>query len=96
MPIYEYECQKCGHTFEVRQSFSDDPITRCETCKGSVRKMFSPPAIIFKGSGFYCNDNRSGKGKCSTCPSAEKREETGTCTPDSKCAPDSKNKCAAS
>jgi len=65
MPIYEYKCKKCGHVFEVRQSFSDAPIQTCnkDGCNGQVRKLFSPPAIIFKGSGFYVTDNaRQGRG----------------------------------
>jgi len=63
MPIYEYQCQKCGCRFEVRQDFDDEPITQCQNngCDGLVRRVFSPPAIIFKGSGFYVTDNRHGK-----------------------------------
>ena len=63
MPIYEYECTKCGCRFEVRQDFDDEPITQCQNngCDGLVRRVFSPPAIIFKGSGFYVTDNRHGK-----------------------------------
>ena len=73
MPIYEYECQKCKRVIEVRQSFSDDPLTRCEECSGDLHKLFSPPAIIFKGKGFHCTDyaksgSTSSKSSCSTCP----------------------------
>lgn len=96
MPIYEYECKKCGHTFEVRQSFSDDPITRCESCQGSVRKLFSPPAIIFKGSGWYCTDNRSSKNACTTCPAAEKSTESSACGASGSCSSEGKGSCAAS
>ena len=56
MPTYEYGCKKCGHVFEVQQSFSDAPVTRCTQCSGRVRRLFSPPAIIFKGKGFHCTD----------------------------------------
>ena len=65
MPIYEYQCEKCGHVFEVTQSFKDDPVKHCSSngCKGKVRKLFSPPAIIFKGSGFHVTDyGRGGSG----------------------------------
>ncbi len=55
MPIYEYLCQK-GHEFEVRQGFSDDPMTKCETCGASVARVFRAPAVHFKGSGFYNTD----------------------------------------
>jgi putative FmdB family regulatory protein len=55
MPIYEYRCKK-GHTFEVRQRFSDDPITKCEVCGAPVQRVFHPVAVHFKGSGFYNTD----------------------------------------
>ena len=58
MPIFEYKCEECAHRFEVRQHFDDDPITKCpnDGCPGRVHRVFSAPAIIFKGSGFYVND----------------------------------------
>ena len=56
MPIYEYRCETCGHTFEVLQRFSDEPVTVCESCGGPVNKVFHPVAIHFKGSGFYTTD----------------------------------------
>ena len=56
MPVYEYECTKCGHRFEVRRKFTDVPITDCEKCSGEVRKVFSAVGIMFKGSGFHIND----------------------------------------
>ena len=55
MPIYEYRCEK-GHTFEVMQSMSDDPLTNCTTCNASVQRVFHPVAVHFKGSGFYTTD----------------------------------------
>lgn len=57
MPLYEYECQACGHRFERIQKFSDSPLEECPTCgKKKVHKLVSSPAIKFKGSGFYIND----------------------------------------
>ncbi|HLF86743.1 MAG TPA: FmdB family zinc ribbon protein [Nitrospiria bacterium] len=56
MPIYEYECTKCGNRIEVIQGFSDPPITDCNTCSGKVKKVISSPAIVFKGSGWYVSD----------------------------------------
>ena len=58
MPIYEYECKKCGYHFDVLQSFSDPEVTTCQRngCRGRVRKVLSPPTVIFKGSGFYTTD----------------------------------------
>jgi putative FmdB family regulatory protein len=55
MPIYEYRCDK-GHTFEVMQRMSDDPIVACETCEAPVQRVFHPVAVHFKGSGFYNTD----------------------------------------
>ena len=62
MPTYDYQCQKCGHRFEVFQSMKDDRLTDCplETCDGSVKRLLGTGAgIIFKGSGFYETDYRS-------------------------------------
>ena len=55
MPIYEYRCEN-GHTFEVMQKISDDPVTECETCQASITRVFHPIAVHFKGSGFYNTD----------------------------------------
>jgi len=62
MPLYEYECAKCGHRFEVIQKFSDPLADTCPKCKGKVSKLPSAPAIRFKGSGWYVTDY-GGKGK---------------------------------
>jgi putative FmdB family regulatory protein len=64
VPIYEYRCKK-GHTFEVMQSMSDDPVTACTECGATVERVFRPVAVHFKGSGFYSTDygrGRSGGG----------------------------------
>ena len=64
MPIYEYRCKK-GHTFEVTQSMSDDPVTACTECGAPVERVFHPVAVHFKWSGFYSTDygrGRSGGG----------------------------------
>src|SRR3954468_18371873 len=55
MPIYEYRCEK-GHTFEVLQRMSDDPVEKCEVCGAPVQRVFHPVAVHFKGSGFYNTD----------------------------------------
>src|SRR5437899_10221636 len=63
MPTYEYRCTNCGEHLEVVQSFTDEPLGECPNCgKKALRKVFSPVGIVFKGSGFYKTDNRSGKG----------------------------------
>ena len=56
MPIYEYRCTKCGHTFERMQKFSDRPVAKCPECKGKVEKLLSPPGLLFKGTGWYVTD----------------------------------------
>jgi putative FmdB family regulatory protein len=61
MPIYEYRCLN-GHTFEVIQSMSDDPVETCEVCGAPVERVFHPVAVHFKGSGFYTTDY-AGKSK---------------------------------
>ena len=55
MPIYEYRCEK-GHTFEVLQRMSDEPVKKCEVCGAPVHRVFHPVAVHFKGSGFYNTD----------------------------------------
>src|SRR5437868_13097314 len=55
MPIYEYRCDN-DHSFEVMQRFSDDPVSTCQVCGTSVRRVFHPVAVHFKGSGFYNTD----------------------------------------
>ena len=62
MPTYEYRCRDCGHSFDIVQKMSDDPLTHCPECGGPLRKVFTAPAISFKGSGFYATDHGS-KGK---------------------------------
>ncbi len=59
MPTYEYECTSCGQHIEVFQRFSEDSLTTCGACGGTLRKVFHPAGIVFKGSGFYATDNRS-------------------------------------
>ncbi len=55
MPIYEYRCRN-GHSFEIMQSMSDDPVSACEQCGAPVERVFHPVAVHFKGSGFYTTD----------------------------------------
>ena len=55
MPIYEYRCEN-GHTFEVMQRMTDDPVSVCSTCEAPVQRVFHPVAVHFKGKGFYNTD----------------------------------------
>lgn len=56
MPLYEYQCEKCGHRFEKIQKFSDRMVKKCPECGGKVEQMISAPAVQFKGSGWYVTD----------------------------------------
>ncbi len=56
MPLYEYQCKKCKHTFEKIQSFSDKPVKKCPKCGGAVEQLISAPAVQFKGTGWYVTD----------------------------------------
>ena len=58
MPTYEYACTECGDRTEVVQKISDPSLTTCTVCGGTLRKVFSPVGIVFKGSGFYRTDSR--------------------------------------
>lgn len=71
MPLYEYECDNCGHRFEVIQKFSDQPLTACPKCQGPVRKLLSSPAIQFKGSGWYITDYAKKSGTGAAAPKSE-------------------------
>jgi putative FmdB family regulatory protein len=61
VPTYQYACTGCADRLEVVQKFTDDPLTVCVACGGRLRKIFSPVGIVFKGSGFYRTDSRSGQ-----------------------------------
>ena len=75
MPLYEYQCESCGHRFERIQKFSDPPVDTCPQCGGAVRKLLSSPAIQFKGSGWYITDYAR---KGSTGAGENKSDAAGT------------------
>lgn len=60
MPTYEYQCRSCNHRFEVWQKMTDEPLTVCPECQGTIRRVLFPAGIVFKGSGFYKTDHGSG------------------------------------
>jgi putative FmdB family regulatory protein len=77
MPIYTYRCEHCGVQFDRRQKFSDDPLTICPECETeTLRKVYLPVGIVFKGSGFYATDNRSASGRESRSIEEKTRPET--------------------
>ena len=91
MPLYEYQCQNCKERMEVIQRMSDPPPALCPKCGGEMKKLFSSPAIQFKGSGFYKTDYASGSksssstGESSTAAKTEAKTETKTeAKPESK------------
>jgi putative FmdB family regulatory protein len=89
MPIYEYACTACGERTEAKQSFADPPLTDCPHCGGSLRKLYSPVGIVFKGSGFYSTD---AKKKSSTSSSADSRSKTEKTESKPKTEPKSESK----
>jgi putative FmdB family regulatory protein len=84
MPIYEYRCEQ-GHTFEVMQRMSDDPVVSCQTCEAPVQRVFHPVAVHFKGSGFYNTDYGTRK-------RAKEKAEGESTSSDSKPSSDSTKK----
>jgi len=85
VPTYQYACTECGEQLEVVQKFSDNPLTVCPACEGRLRKVFSPVGIVFKGSGFYRTDSRSGDGSApkekagdSSSSSADAKTDSGS------------------
>jgi putative FmdB family regulatory protein len=62
MPVYEYECTKCGHQSELLQRITDPPLTKCEICSGKMKKLISNSTFHLKGSGWYVTDYASKSG----------------------------------
>jgi putative FmdB family regulatory protein len=79
VPTYQYSCTECQHQLETVQSFTDPALTECPECAGRLRKLYSGVGIVFKGSGFYRTDSRSGSGSSdptTTADSAKAAEKT--------------------
>lgn len=58
MPFYDYECNLCGHHFELKQGFYEEAVAACPKCNGTAKRLWLPVPVIFKGSGFYITENR--------------------------------------
>jgi putative FmdB family regulatory protein len=103
MPLYEYECKKCGHRFEKIQLYSDKMVKKCPECGGQVEQMISAPAVQFKGSGWYVTDyakkssspGSSGSGDSGSGDSGSKDKKDEKAKPDSA-SKDSSTKDSAS
>ena len=80
MPTYQYACTSCGERLEAVQKFSDDPLTECPACGGTLRKVFSPVGVVFKGSGFYKTDSRSSRSSSSSSSSSSSGGDSSTST----------------
>ncbi len=81
MPTYQYRCQACRNELEAFQKFTDDALTTCPECGGSLRKVFNAVGIVFKGSGFYATDSRkSSKAAASLNGSSSESKSTSEST----------------
>jgi putative FmdB family regulatory protein len=102
MPLYEYQCSKCGNVFEVIQKFSDEPVTVHEGCGGEVVKLISRSAFQLKGSGWYATDyargsasksdgNKADAGKSDSSKSESTKSESGNSDTKSESKSDTKS-----
>jgi putative FmdB family regulatory protein len=76
VPIYDYRCTSCGHRFESRQGFDDDPVAQCPACGERSERLITAVAVHFKGSGFYKTDYKSGNGRVSSNGKSETASES--------------------
>lgn len=84
MPTYAYQCKDCAHAFDIVQAFSEDSLTVCPECQGTLRKKFGNVGVTFKGSGFYRTDSRgsssSSTANSTTSSSASSNSTSGSST----------------
>ena len=78
MPLYEYECIKCGHRTEVIQRLGDPPLKVCTECEGEMKRLLSAPAFQFKGSGWYVTDYGRKGSETDEAPKESKAEPKGS------------------
>ena len=95
MPTYQYACTACEHRFEAVQSFSDASLTECPECSGKLRKLFGAVGVVFKGSGFYRTDSRSGSSKSTSSSTASSTSSSSTSSSSSDSKPASSAPAAA-
>ena len=89
MPTYSYSCRDCGHSFDIQQAFTDDALTVCPNCGGSLRKVFGTVGVTFNGSGFYRTDSRGGTKSSDTSSSSSSSSTSSTSTSSSSSTPSS-------
>ena len=75
MPLYDYECGKCTHRFELKRHFGEDGDAECPVCSSLSKRLFTPVPILFKGSGFYVTDSKKDKDKSTEQGSTVKKPE---------------------
>ncbi len=80
MPTYQYRCTTCQNELEAFQKFTDDPLTTCEECGGSLSKLYNAVGIVFKGSGFYATDSRKSKSASKESTPAKESASSSTST----------------
>ena len=90
MPIYDYHCDHCGHSFSQVQSYKDQPLEKCPNCGKKPRRLISPSAVVFKGSGWYKTDSRAPEK--SETKSETKSESKPEAKPETKTEPKAKPK----
>jgi putative FmdB family regulatory protein len=95
VPTYQYACTECGDQLEAVQSFSEPALTECPTCHGKLRKVFNSVGIVFKGSGFYRNDSRSGAGGAEKSNGADTKADTKKADSTSSTSSDSSSSSAS-
>ena len=81
MPTYAYACTSCDHRFDAVQSFSDDALTICPECGGSLRKQYGSIGVTFNGSGFYRTDSRGDTGTKAGSSASSKSDSSASSTP---------------
>ena len=91
MPLYEYQCKKCGHRFERIQRFSDPLVKKCPECGGKVEQVLSAPAVQFKGSGWYVTDYAK-KSSAGSSSKSESESKSDSSKKDSKAKTESSSK----
>lgn len=78
MPIYEYDCTKCGKQHEIMQKITEKPLTKCPECGGKMKKLISNTSFVLKGTGWYATDYASDKNKTVSTAKAEKTGDKKT------------------
>lgn len=95
MPTYAYACKDCGHAFDIQQSFSENSLTICPECRGTLRKKFNSVGVVFKGSGFYRTDSRTTSSSVPAAPAASSTDAVAATAPSTSPAATSTNSSTA-